>query len=94
MMKLSKIPALKIPPKISYNNELPFIIEDGQTIARIRYEKLNKKTYVVYGLSINSNYQNQKLALSAFFFSLERRQELCLGGRRFAITKLTARLKS
>ncbi|MDB2349229.1 2'-deoxycytidine 5'-triphosphate deaminase [Alphaproteobacteria bacterium] len=60
-------------PKGSYavlevkTNELPFIIEDGQTIARIRYEKLNKKTYVVYGLSINSNYQNQKLALSKHF---------------------------
>ena len=48
-------------------NELPFILEDGQTIARIKYEKLNKKTTVVYGSSINSNYQNQKLALSKHF---------------------------
>jgi len=48
-------------------NELPFIIEDGQTIARIKYEKLNKKTSIVYGSSINSNYQNQKLALSKHF---------------------------
>jgi len=48
-------------------NELPFILEDGQTIARIKYEKLNKKTSVVYGSSINSNYQNQKLALSKHF---------------------------
>jgi dCTP deaminase len=48
-------------------NELPFIIEDGQTIARIIYEKLNKKTSVVYGANINSNYQNQKLALSKHF---------------------------
>ena len=48
-------------------NELPFILEDGQTIARIRYEKLNRKTSVVYGSSINSNYQNQKLALSKHF---------------------------
>ena len=60
-------------PKGSYavlevkTNELPFILEDGQTIARIKYEKLNKKTHVVYGLSINSNYQNQKLALSKHF---------------------------
>ena len=60
-------------PKGSYavlevkTNELPFILEDGQTIARIKYEKLNKKTSVVYGLSINSNYQNQKLALSKHF---------------------------
>ena len=48
-------------------NELPFILEDGQTIARIKYEKLNKKTSVVYGSNINSNYQNQKLALSKHF---------------------------
>ena len=48
-------------------NELPFIIEDGQTIARIKYEKLNKKTSVVYGKDIKSNYQNQKLALSKHF---------------------------
>ena len=60
-------------PKGSYavlevkTNELPFILEDGQTIARIKYEKLNKKTSVVYGASINSNYQNQKLALSKHF---------------------------
>jgi dCTP deaminase len=60
-------------PKGSYavlevkTNELPFILEDGQTIARIKYEKLNKKTSVVYGSNINSNYQNQKLALSKHF---------------------------
>ena len=60
-------------PKGSYavlevkTNELPFLIEDGQTIARIKYEKLNKKTSVVYGKNINSNYQNQKLALSKHF---------------------------
>jgi len=48
-------------------NELSFMIEDGQTIARIKYEKLNKKTSVLYGLNINSNYQNQKLALSKHF---------------------------
>ncbi len=48
-------------------NELPFIMEDGQTIARIKYEKLNKKTSVVYGSNIKSNYQHQKLALSKHF---------------------------
>ena len=48
-------------------NELPFMIEDGQTIAKIKYEKLNKKTSVVYGSNIDSNYQDQKLALSKHF---------------------------
>ena len=48
-------------------NEVPFLLEDGQTIARLKYEKLNKKTTVVYGKNIKSNYQNQKLALSKHF---------------------------
>ena len=48
-------------------NELPFIIEDSQTIARIKYERLNKKTSILYGSKIKSNYQNQKLALSKHF---------------------------
>jgi len=48
-------------------NEVPFLIEDGQTIARIRYEKLNKVSRVVYGDSIKSNYQNQVLTLSKHF---------------------------
>ncbi len=47
--------------------ELPFLLEDGQTIARIKYEKLNKKSNVVYGLKIKSNYQNQRLKLSKHF---------------------------
>lgn len=60
-------------PKGSYavlevkTNELAFMIEDGQTIARIKYEKLNKKTSIYYGSDIKSNYQNQKLALSKHF---------------------------
>ncbi len=48
-------------------NELPFLIEDGQTIARIKYEKLNKISKVVYGKDIYSNYQNQGLKLSKHF---------------------------
>ncbi len=48
-------------------HEVSFIIEDGQTIARIQYEKLNKSSSMLYGKKINSNYQNQKLALSKHF---------------------------
>jgi len=48
-------------------NEVPFLLEDGQTIARIKYEMLNKDSDVVYGSDINSNYQNQSLALSKHF---------------------------
>tara|TARA_Y100001970_G_scaffold238879_1_gene300405 strand:+ start:1326 stop:2399 length:1074 start_codon:yes stop_codon:yes gene_type:complete len=48
-------------------NEVPFLLEDGQTIARIKYEKLNKDSRVVYGSDIKSNYQNQGLTLSKHF---------------------------
>jgi len=48
-------------------NEVPFLLEDGQTIARIKYEKLNKEASVVYGEDIKSNYQDQGLALSKHF---------------------------
>jgi len=48
-------------------NEVPFLLEDGQTIARIKYEKLNKESSVIYGKKIKSNYQNQRLALSKHF---------------------------
>ena len=52
-------------------NEVPFILNDGQVIAKIQYEKLNKETKVVYGSNIKSNYQNQKLALSKHFEALK-----------------------
>tara|TARA_Y100000590_G_scaffold246886_1_gene277377 strand:+ start:61 stop:1143 length:1083 start_codon:yes stop_codon:yes gene_type:complete len=48
-------------------HEVPFILQDGQVIARIRYEFLNKNSKVVYGSNIKSNYQNQGLALSKHF---------------------------
>ena len=51
-------------------NEVPFILHDDQVIAKIQYEKLNKETKVVYGSNINSNYQNQALALSKHFETL------------------------
>ena len=48
-------------------NEVSFTLEDGQIIATILYEKLNKIPKVTYGSEINSNYQNQNLALSKHF---------------------------
>ena len=48
-------------------NEVSFILEDGQSIARLRYEMLNKNSDVLYGNGINSNYQHQNLALSKHF---------------------------
>jgi len=48
-------------------NEVSFVLEDGQTIARIKYEILNKNSKILYGSDINSNYQHQSLALSKHF---------------------------
>ena len=48
-------------------NEVPFELEDGQIIASILYENLNKAPKVIYGSNLKSNYQNQKLALSKHF---------------------------
>ena len=48
-------------------NEVPFLLADGQSIARIKYEMLNKKTKLLYGIDIKSNYQHQNLALSKHF---------------------------
>ena len=48
-------------------NEVPFNLEDGQTVARLIYENLNKTPKITYGKGINSNYQNQGLALSKHF---------------------------
>ena len=48
-------------------NEVSFLLEDGQSIARIKYEMLNKNSKIVYGSDINSNYQHQSLALSKHF---------------------------
>ena len=48
-------------------NEVSFILEDGQSIARIKYEMLNEETNILYGTDLKSNYQNQTLALSKHF---------------------------
>tara|TARA_Y100000741_G_scaffold360545_1_gene342951 strand:+ start:146 stop:1231 length:1086 start_codon:yes stop_codon:yes gene_type:complete len=48
-------------------NEVPFNLMDGQIVAKIIYERLNKSTNIIYGKKIKSNYQNQGLALSKHF---------------------------
>ena len=47
--------------------QVSLALEDGQTIARIKYEKLNKNSNIVYGLGIGPIYQNQGLKLSKHF---------------------------
>ena len=48
-------------------NEVSFNLEDGQIVARLIYENLNMTPKITYGIDINSNYQNQGLALSKHF---------------------------
>lgn len=48
-------------------NEVSFLLEDNQSIARIIYEMLNKTSKKLYGNDLNSNYQHQSLALSKHF---------------------------
>ena len=48
-------------------SEVAFLLEDNQSIARIKYEMLNKKSNKLYGSDIKSNYQHQGLALSKHF---------------------------
>lgn len=49
------------------SHNVPFILEDGQTIARLVYEKLTQAPVLVYGNEIGSNYQSQGLKLSKHF---------------------------
>ena len=48
-------------------HEAPFALENGQVIGRLMYEKMTEVPEVLYGNSINSNYQGQKLKLSKHF---------------------------
>ena len=47
--------------------EVPFIIEDGQIVGRLVYERLTLPPERLYGLNVKSNYQRQGLRLSKHF---------------------------
>ncbi len=49
------------------SHEVPFLIEDGQVVGRLIYDRLLAKPDKVYGLNIGSSYQSQGLALSKHF---------------------------
>ena len=48
-------------------SEVAFLLGDNQSIARIKYEMLNKNSEKLYGSDLKSNYQHQSLALSKHF---------------------------
>ena len=49
------------------SHEVPFILEDGQIVGRLVYERLAGKPLSLYGQGIGSSYQRQGLALSKHF---------------------------
>ncbi len=49
------------------SHEVPFLIEHGQEVGRLIYERLLSTPHKVYGSTIGSSYQSQGLALSKQF---------------------------
>ncbi|HTJ02583.1 MAG TPA: 2'-deoxycytidine 5'-triphosphate deaminase [Methylovirgula sp.] len=49
------------------SHEVPFILEDGQVIGRLVYEKMSEEPKLLYGQAGLSNYQGQGLKLSKHF---------------------------
>jgi len=48
-------------------HEAPFVLEHGQTVGRLVYERMSEEPEALYGADINSNYQGQGLKLSKHF---------------------------
>lgn len=49
------------------SHKVPFILEDGQIIGRLIYERLSSVPETLYGQGLGSNYQGQGLKLSKHF---------------------------
>ncbi|HET9149131.1 MAG TPA: 2'-deoxycytidine 5'-triphosphate deaminase [Alphaproteobacteria bacterium] len=49
------------------SHDVPFMLEHGQTVAWLRYDRMAAAPSRVYGVHIKSNYQNQGLALAKHF---------------------------
>ena len=49
------------------SREVPFILEHGQIVGRLVYEKMLARPDAMYGQRIGSNYQAQGLKLSKHF---------------------------
>ena len=49
------------------SHEVPFLLEDGQTVGRLEFEPLLEVPKRIYGQGIGSSYQRQGLALSKHF---------------------------
>ena len=49
------------------SHEVPFLLEDGQVVGRLVFERLLSAPTKIYGQGIGSSYQHQRLALSKQF---------------------------
>ena len=49
------------------SHEVPFILEHGQTVGRLVYERMLERPRALYGELTTSNYQGQRLKLSKHF---------------------------
>jgi len=49
------------------SHDVPFVLEHGQTVGRLIYERLTAVPERLYGQGIGSNYQAQGLKLSKHF---------------------------
>lgn len=49
------------------SHEVPFILEHGQIVGRLIYERMSRLPQKLYGASLKSNYQGQALKLSKHF---------------------------
>jgi dCTP deaminase len=49
------------------SHKVPFILEDGQIIGRLVYERMTEVPDILYGRDVGSNYQGQALKLSKHF---------------------------
>ncbi len=48
-------------------HDVPFMVEDGQTFCRLKFEKVIETPAKIYGKDLNSHYQSQGLTLSKYF---------------------------
>ena len=49
------------------SHDAPFVLEHGQVVARLKYERMAKAPLKLYGADLKSNYQGQGLKLSKHF---------------------------
>lgn len=49
------------------SHDVPFILEDGQIVGRLVYERMSETPRALYGTGLGSNYQAQGLKLSKHF---------------------------